>query len=193
MGTPRGALARKIRKARRENVAIELARDLKAWVEYFEIYRDLQQRWGDVVGRPHAWPLFEIMQSRSSPNINLWLARADGRVVAGALCFSFAHHVVYWHGATRSEALRLRAANLLHAHIIQNACASGFWWYDFNPSGALKGVEAFKRSFGTVELGAATIIHENARRRTIEALKRAAKLKDSLPEQLRHRSKTGSL
>ena len=35
-----GALARKIRKARRENVVIELARDLGAWLEYFDIYRD---------------------------------------------------------------------------------------------------------------------------------------------------------
>ncbi len=175
-----GALARKLRKARREGVVVEAARDPDEWREYFDMYRESQDRWGDVVGVPHAWPLFEIMHSLRSPRINLWLARVNGRVAAGALCFSHARHAVYWHGASRAESQRSRAANLLHAHIIEDACTRGLWWYDFNPSGGLAGVEAFKKSFGAVRRDCSIVVNQNIRRRALEFLKQPSQFRKLL-------------
>ena len=35
---------------------------------------------------------------------------------------------------------------------IEQCCADGYGWFDFNPSGDLEGVRAFKKSFGTEDL-----------------------------------------
>jgi lipid II:glycine glycyltransferase (peptidoglycan interpeptide bridge formation enzyme) len=120
------------------------------------------------------------MHSLRSPRIKLWLARVNGRVAAGALCFSHARHAVYWHGASRAESQRSRAANLLHAHIVEDACARGLWWYDFNPSTGLAGVEAFKKSFGAVRRDCSTVVNQNVRRRALEFLKRPSRIRKLL-------------
>jgi lipid II:glycine glycyltransferase (peptidoglycan interpeptide bridge formation enzyme) len=63
--------------------------------------------------------------------------------------FYWGGHAVYWHGAAHEDALQLRPTHVLHAAIIKDACARGYRYYDFNPSGGLEGVARFKAGFGT--------------------------------------------
>ena len=78
----------------------------------------------------------------------LWLARAQGKVVAGALCLHARRHVAYWHGAALEEFFPLRPVHLLMRESMRDAARRGRNWYDFNPSGGLPGVARFKRGFG---------------------------------------------
>lgn len=144
--------ARKARKARKAGVRVRVAQSQEDWEKYFRVYEDSLSRWGANTTSTYSWALFEIILQRASPNIKLWLAEYDGRVVAGALCFHSSKHVVYWHGAALSNYFEVRPVNLLMYETIRDATERGFRWFDFNPSGGLEGVKAFKQSFGAMAL-----------------------------------------
>ena len=164
----RGQMRSSIRKARDAGVVVAQATNKDDWLHYYEMYEASQKRWGSVLGQPHRCELFEIIYERHSPQIKLWLARIDGKAVSGAICFYNNKHVVYWHGASLADHAALRPANLLQAHLIEDAYRNGFWWYDFNPSGGLEGVEKFKTSFGAKKLPAEMITCRNLQRRMID-------------------------
>nr|NQU90812.1 GNAT family N-acetyltransferase [Bacteroidota bacterium] len=136
------------RKARKVGVEISIAETQSDWENYFTVYEDSLNRWGENTTLSYSWTLFETIMRRASPDIKLWLARYEGLVIAGALCFYSPTHVVYWHGAALSSHFNLRPVNLLMYEAIHDAAERGFKWFDFNPSGGLDGVRAFKRSFG---------------------------------------------
>lgn len=151
-----GTWPKKIRgseqKARREGVIVRTATILEDWREYYDVYRDSLSRWDRKATSIYGWGLFEEMHKRGSPNIRLWLAVYDGRIISGDLLFYSKRHVVDWHGATLEDYFHLRPVNLLTHEIIKDACERGYWWFDFNPSGGHEGVELFKKRFGTISL-----------------------------------------
>lgn len=140
-----------INKAAREGVAIDLAETIDDWREYYEVYVDSLRRWGSRATSIYQWNMFESLARRSGPSIRLWVARVQGRIVAGAACFSAKHHVVYWHGAALDSFFHLRPVNLLLFEVIRHSESEGKRWFDFNPSGRHEGVARFKRGFGAVE------------------------------------------
>ena len=137
------------RQAEREGVSVRRARDLPDWRQYYAIYEETHERWGDTAQSHHPWALFERLAAREDGSVTLWLAVADGEPVAGALCLNAAHHVAYWHGAARAAALPRRPVHRLMYVAMRDAAARGAHWFDFNPSGGLEGVARFKRGFGT--------------------------------------------
>ena len=141
---------RKAKKARKAGVEVRLAETEAEWREYYEVYLSSVERWGEATSYP--WQLFAEIFGMHSSKIKLWLARLDSKVVSGPLCFSSRNHVVYWHGSSLKQYFELRPVNLLMLEIIRHAAEQGCAWYDFNPSGQLKGVKAFKESFGAKPL-----------------------------------------
>jgi hypothetical protein len=141
---------RKAKKARKAGVEVKLAETEAEWREYYQVYLSSVERWGEVI--PYPWELFAEMFGMRSAKINLWLATLDSRIVSGALCFSSRKHVVYWHGSSLEQYFELRPVNLLMLEIIKHTAEQGCTWYDFNPSGSLTGVMAFKESFGAKPL-----------------------------------------
>ena len=169
----KGPVLRAVRRACREGVRVEIASTRDDWRAYYETYEASLQRWS----RPssaYGWELFDTIHSRRSPYIRLWCARAEGRVVAGALCFYSMKHVVYWHGAALKEYFPLRPANLLIHEIVKDACERGHVWFDFNPSGGHEGVKAFKKSFGPEVRASAVVIRHSRLQRAYAALIRRA-------------------
>jgi predicted N-acyltransferase len=146
------SVARKAQKAQKAGVVICLGESLSEWKDYYEVYQSSIIRWGEKITVAYSWDLFSILQRRSSPNIKLWLAKYNGIIIAGAVCFYAPNHAVYWHGAACSEYFNLRPVNLLLYEAIKDATKQGFTWFDFNPSGGLEGVKAFKHSFGAIPL-----------------------------------------
>jgi hypothetical protein len=144
--------ARKARKARKAGVEICIAKTPEDWLSYFVVYESSLKRWGKNVTSNYSWALFRAISQRESPNVKLWLAKHNDFVIAGALCFYSRMHVVYWHGAALSSHFEVRPVNLLMYEAIKDATERGFHWFDFNPSGNLEGVKAFKRSFGATPL-----------------------------------------
>jgi len=144
-------------KARRDGVIIKIANAEDDWQEYFNVYVDSHRRWGKSAQVFYEKELFSIMYRLQSKHIILWLATYMNRIVAGALCFYAKKHVVYWHGAALEDYFYLRPANLLISDIIKASCENGYHWFDFNPSGGIEGVRAFKKSFNTLILSAPVV------------------------------------
>jgi len=163
--------ARKARKARKAGVKIRKASKQNEWKSYYALYEDSIKRWGKAASSQYGWHLFDTMFNRSSPNINLWLATYDEKIIAGSLCFYAKRHVVYWHGSALSEYFKLRPVNLLMFEIIKNSCEQGYRRFDFNPSGGHEGVKKFKKSFGTITLESPIIKNESTPVKIFKLLK----------------------
>lgn len=136
------------RKARKAGIIVRLAENAEDWKEYYAAYEASLKRWGEKASSRYEYLLFEEMFNRKSPNIKLWLAIYNSKIVSGALCFYAKKHVVYWHGAALAKYFNLRPVNLLMYEAIKEACEKDYCWFDFNPSGGHEGVKAFKKSFG---------------------------------------------
>lgn len=147
------------RQADKAGVSVRPASCLKDWQQYYRVYEDSLQRWGNKASSKYGWEIFHEMFQRNSLNIKLWSAmHKDGFVVAGAIAFYVKKHVVYWHGAALEQYFNLRPVNLLVSEMIKDACERGCGWFDFNPSGGHEGTKAFKKSFGTEVLSSPVVI-----------------------------------
>ena len=120
---------------------------LDDWRAYFEVYRDSLRRWGSRVSSTYAWPLFASIEATADPRVRLWVARIDGEVAAGALCFDGNNLVHYWHGGALERYFSARPVNVLLETAIRDAADRGFAAFDLGPSGGHEGVEQFKRGF----------------------------------------------
>jgi hypothetical protein len=145
-------------QAFRAGVEVRPAESTSDWEAYFRIYEDSLRRWGANTLVRHPRALFEELRKLDSPDVKLWLAEQGGEPIAGALCFSARQHVVYWHGAVLERALELRPVHALMHAAIKSACEEGDRrWFDFNPSGPLDGVRAFKKGFGARTLACPSV------------------------------------
>lgn len=145
------------RKAVRERVVFQEAGTQEEWRAYYEIYQDCLRRWGTTASSRYEWPFFEAIRCRNSTATKLWLARREGAVIAGALCFYAPKHLAYWHGAVLENCLPLGVAVFLVYETLKRACAADLSWYDFNPSGGHEGVQEFKRRFSPLVLSSPVI------------------------------------
>ena len=135
-------------QARNSNVQICEASSENDWESYFNVYQDSLRRWGQKATSNYPWSVFKNFYKIKDKSIKLWIAKHDDQIVAGALCLYSKYHVSYWHGAVLESAMLVRPVNLLMYTILQDACSSGFRWFDFGLSGGHEGVRSFKRSFG---------------------------------------------
>jgi len=117
-----------VNQAKRGGVVITQATHIAEWKEYFKIYQDSIRRWGEKVTSNYSWQLFDKMHKKKSPNIKLWIASKDEKIIAGALCFYSKKHAVYWHGAALEEYFNLRPVNLLMYEAIKRAHSNGYEW-----------------------------------------------------------------
>jgi len=143
-------------QAQRKGVEVRVAKTEEDWRAYFGVYEETLRRWGGRASSRHPWGLFRALSRRDGAR--LWLAEHAGRLLAGALCLEARSHVVYWHGAARSEAFPLRPVHLLVRTAMHDAQRSGRAWFDFNPSGGHESVAAFKRHFGAEELACPVVV-----------------------------------
>lgn len=137
-----------VHKAHREGVVVRLAESESEWDEYYSAYLDSIARWGSTTTCIYSREFFRCLFRKHSPNIKLWTAIKNSKVIAGALCLYSPRVVVYWHGAALSSFFPLRPTHLLIDRIMADAVAHKLERLDFNPSGNLDGVKAFKNGFG---------------------------------------------
>jgi lipid II:glycine glycyltransferase (peptidoglycan interpeptide bridge formation enzyme) len=136
------------RKGLREGITAEEATTENDWRSYFGLYEDTLARWGEKTTNAYTWDLFAIMYKKKSRKIKLWLAKYQGQIISGALCFYHNTHVAYWHSATSKRFFKkLNGTHVLQYCIIKDACEKGFLLYDFLPSSGIEGVVEFKEGF----------------------------------------------
>lgn len=167
---PQSASVRKAKKARAAGVKVRIATRLDEWREYYGVYQSSLERWKKDPASAYPWELFEVIFATQSEHVRLWIATLDARIVSGALCFYAKKHVVYWHGSSLAEFFELRPVNLLMLEAIRHACEEGHDWFDFNPSGHLPGVIAFKESFGARPLDCPVVYVDSPAKRLARAL-----------------------
>jgi hypothetical protein len=167
---PQSSSVRKAKKARGAGVKVGIATRLEQWREYYGVYQSSLERWKKDPATGYPWELFEVIYAARSPNVRLWIATLDARIVSGALCFYAKRHVAYWHGSSLAEFFDLRPVNLLMLEAIRDACEQGYGWFDFNPSGHLPGVIAFKESFGARPLDCPVVYVDTPIKRLARAL-----------------------
>lgn len=144
-----------IKKAlKKGKITVRPATTLAEWQEYYSVYQDTLARWGHTSREGYGWRLFQVLFRLDSPHIKLWLARYDGKIVSGELCFYAKRNVVSWHAATLKEYLRSHVAKVQIFEIIKDAYQHGYTWFDLNPSAGLGGVRTFKEGFNAIPLPA---------------------------------------
>lgn len=143
-----------VKAARRKGLEITIASSLDDVSAYFDIYQRALTRWGNAASGFYPAELFRNLFQLPSygEKVKLWLAKNNRTVIAGIWVFYHNDHAVYWHGVTEANHFSDHPAHLLVTSAIEEACGNALRWFDFNPSGGLKGVEHFKRGFGAKPL-----------------------------------------
>jgi Acetyltransferase (GNAT) domain len=138
-----------VRQAERAGVEIGVDNSEQGFRDYYEMLTASAHRWGlPDPGKP--WSLFaSISRHARDDAVRLWLAKVDGEVAAGSLCFYGAGEVFYWSGAMHERFAKKRPNNLIQWRVIEDAVARGYSDYNMGASGELGGVRKFKQQFGT--------------------------------------------
>jgi hypothetical protein len=155
---------------RQPRISIDPATTLDEWRAYYRVYQDTLRRWGHKLEEGYPWRLFQTMAELECPDITLWIGRYDGAIVSGELCLYARQHVVSWHAATLEHYLRTNIAKVQIFHVIEDACARGYRWFDLNPSAGLPGVQVFKESFDAKPLPAPLVYVDSLVKRGIRGM-----------------------
>jgi CelD/BcsL family acetyltransferase involved in cellulose biosynthesis len=143
------------RQAIRRGVSVRLAEGEHDWRCFYRVYRASLEREG--ASRVLGWDLLDLLRTRESPRVRLWLAEAVGDVVSGLLCFYAGFHAQAWLGGTLAEHFPRRPVHLLFHDAVKDGCERGLRWFDLGGSGTA-GLVEFKRHLGATELPAPVIV-----------------------------------
>jgi hypothetical protein len=133
------------RKADKAGVAVAEETNAAAVDEYRRLYETAAARWG-YDEPPYPAELFRALVDSGAAQ--LWVARLEGRAIAGALLLVGSEDVLYWSGAMDRDHQGVAPSNAVIRDAIAAACARGLSYFDFGASGELTGVERFKASYG---------------------------------------------
>ena len=140
-----------VKKGRRAGLTASRIDTPAALAEYYEVYLDSLKLWGKTSNTGYPFRLFQSLHDM--PGVEVWGAKLpSGKIVAGGIFLYWNTSVQYWQGAMTAEHRDVCPANVLLDFVLEDARARGFQLFDFNPSGGLKGVEAFKASFGAAPM-----------------------------------------
>ncbi len=142
-------ITKKIQEAKEAGVSVFPAKYPEEWDEYHELYIKNTKEWDPPPSTVYSSRFFNELSKSDAGYIKLWLAvSSDDQIIAGAVCLYSGSNCVYWHGASSKEHYQSRPVHLLISAIVRDAIQQKLNFFDFNPSGGVKGVERFKTSFG---------------------------------------------
>jgi hypothetical protein len=168
----KSSVRRAVRKAEASDLTVERDSGPRLMREFYELYELSVLRWAQQDGVPASvarWRAgrleslrkFERVAELMGPACVTWVARLDGRAVAGIVVLSQGVMANYWRGAMELEkAGPVRANDLLHRLAIEDACVRGMQRYSFGNSNPGTGLARFKESFGADSIHYAEYITE---------------------------------
>jgi hypothetical protein len=191
----RGTARTAVRKAERAGLEVEVDRSGRLLPQFWELHEKSIQRWAAMQHEP-AW-LTRWRTTRSTPfgmlvsvaecfgtSCSVWLARSNGEPVAGIIVLSSGTYAKYWKGAMdKQQAGPLRANELLHRLVIEDACQRGYRFYDMGWTRPASPLAAFKEKLGATAHPAYTLRAERvplraARTAATKLVKRAIGFQD---------------
>ena len=139
-----------VRKAERSGVNVEIADDWQEWEEYYKIYllHSIKKHYS---ANPHGF--FEEMYKLNRKNLcRLFVAKYDGRIVAGKLCLVQGGDLVSIQSASLEAFLAYKPNNLVQWRSIEWAAENGVTAYHFRglpeKTAYLHGEYEYKRRWG---------------------------------------------
>lgn len=142
-----GVFRRMAGQAERRGVLCAPAREPEAVDVYYELLEASAKRWGlERPGIPKA--LIAALVRLGGGDVEIWLARAEGQVIAGGVVFYGAREFFFWSAAMLAEYGRLRPSNALNFALLRAAADRGMSWYNLGSSEGLPGVARFKKDLG---------------------------------------------
>jgi hypothetical protein len=139
-----------IKYAQKSGVTTDYTVQPKDFEEYYAVYVDQLRRWGKNATDFYPRRLFEnlaVLAAQDS-RVKLWIARLGGKIISGLIVLYQNQHLVTWHGATLESHFKYRPVDLLYSAVIEEACQSGYQYFDFNYSGGHENVVYFKERYG---------------------------------------------
>lgn len=130
------------RKAERAGVEVGRDDDVDG---YYDLYAAATVTWG-YDEPPYPRELFSALLG--AHDAELWTARLDDRMIAGAVVLAGSEDVLYWSGAMDAAHQPLAPSNAVIKAVVESACERGLAYMDFGASAGLPGVAKFKESFG---------------------------------------------
>lgn len=162
------SVRKQINKAIKAGLNVKVSSRWTEWEKYFFLYQNALKRWGYGSNSGYPIELFWNFHNLKSPEIKLWIATIEDKIIGGNLNFYHNKHCVEWHAAFDSEFFKLGVRNFLVHRIIVDALKRGYKFYDFNPSGGNEGTRKFKQTFGTTSLPASRMINEGVYLRVLD-------------------------
>ncbi|RJQ32855.1 MAG: GNAT family N-acetyltransferase [Actinobacteria bacterium] len=147
----------RVRRATKLGIICRKANSLEDWMAYYRVYKDSLSRWGNKATTNYKEELLTQLFNRHSPNIKLWLAEYENKVISGSLFLYAKNHIVSWHASSLKKYLTTGVAIFLKYNAMKDACQDGYKWFDLNPCGGHEGVREYKKEFGASELDASVV------------------------------------
>lgn len=167
-----GIFRRMAGQAQRRGVVCELCSGPDAVERYYAILEDSAKRWG-LEAPKISRELLYALRKFGGDDVEIWLARAEGRDIGGGVVFYGSQELFFWSAAMLSDFGRLRPSNALNFALMRAAAARGMLWYNLGSSEGLPGVARFKHDLGTTDVGYTEIELARARFRIYTSVRRA--------------------
>jgi lipid II:glycine glycyltransferase (peptidoglycan interpeptide bridge formation enzyme) len=120
---------RNIRTGERQGITVEASDASAAMETFYELLVETAAREQFTI-RPLSYYQDLLALFRERGQVNVYLARHDDRVLAGAVMLFFGSRLVYLYGGTRTDARDLKPGYLLHWRAIEDAQRRGCHTYD---------------------------------------------------------------
>lgn len=120
---------RNIRAGERRGITVEVSDASAAMDTFVDLLRETAERKSFAM-RPRRYYQDLLALFRERGQVSVYLARLDGRMLAGAVMLFFGGTLVYLYGATATDADELKPGYLLHWRAIEDGQRRGCHRYD---------------------------------------------------------------
>lgn len=148
-----------VRKSLRRGVRVGIESGEAPLREFSALYHHTAEAWERKP--PFGERFFAALARLDERHVQLWVARLDGRFIAGTVIFTYGDHQTPYVGGFDREFRGYDPNNLLYAEAMKWGARQGYKCFNFLSSAGIKGVEDFKSSFGSQRVFFNYYLYEN--------------------------------
>jgi CelD/BcsL family acetyltransferase involved in cellulose biosynthesis len=148
-----------VRKSARRGVRAGIEHGEAVFLDFCRLYHETARTWERQP--PFGEPFFSALSRLAETDAQLWVARIEGRMIAGCVVFTRGEHQIPYVGGFDREYRGYDPNNLMYAEAMKWGSRQGYRYFNFLSSAGIKGVEHFKSSFGTQRIFFNYYLYEN--------------------------------
>jgi len=156
-------------RAVKHGVKVDLATTLEDWQAFYQIYIESSRRWEDP--KLYNWAVFEDFYKLGTDKATLWLARYEGKIVAGSIRLPHNRIVQGWIRGGLKEYFHLHAPKYLDLEVFEYYAQQNYHWFDLGWCGGDEKLMHFKMSLGGDKMDGSLLINKTRMRNTYEQLR----------------------